>query len=205
MGGMAASAKLFEMISAGHEVRHTRAEYIALERFSNVKHEFLGGEIYAMAGGSPRHSALAGNMITLLSLGLRGKPCVVHTSDLRVRIAEADLDTYPDVSVVCREMKLDPADEHAVLNPVLVVEVTSPSTEAYDRGKKIKCYQSLPSLREIVIVSHREPHIEMLRRENDGAWSRHEARAGEALGLAVGCELPVDEIYRDPMAEGTSG
>jgi Uma2 family endonuclease len=166
-----------------------------------VRHEYLDGAIYAMAGGSPEHAAVAVNVSTLLNVGLRGRPCRVHSSDLRVRISDTGLETYPDVTVVCGRAEVDPEDPNAIHNPIVLVEVTSPSTEDYDRGEKVEHYKRIASLREIVIVSHRERLVEVLRREDGGAWSRHEARVGETVRLvSLGCELPVDEVYLDPLA-----
>jgi Uma2 family endonuclease len=184
-----------------HPSRYTRAEYIALERSSNVKHEFLDGRMYAMSGGSREHAAIAVNVSTLLNLALRGKPCAVHSSDLRVHVLDSGLETYPDASVICGKPEIDPEDKHAFTNPIVVVEVTSPTSEAYDRGEKLEHYKRIPSLREVVIVSHREKLVEVIRREEDGRWSRHEARAGGAATLvSIGCELAMEEVYRDPLA-----
>jgi Uma2 family endonuclease len=186
---------------ATNRARYTRAEYIAFERSSNAKHEYLDGAIYAMAGGSREHAAIAVNVSTLLNVALRGQSCAVHSSDLRVRVLDTGLETYPDASVVCGRPEIDPDDPHAILNPLALVEVTSPSTEAYDRGDKLEHYKRIPSLLEVVIVSHREQLVEVIRREQDGSWSRHEARRGGAVKLAsLGCELPVDEVYRDALA-----
>ncbi|MGH7439316.1 MAG: Uma2 family endonuclease [Polyangiaceae bacterium] len=183
--------------------RYTRAEYRAVERSSNVKHEFLEGAIRAMAGGTRDHALVSANVIASLNLALRGRPCAVHSSDLRIRVVDTGLETYPDASVLCGHAELDSEDSHVVLNPVLLVEVTSPSTEAYDRGKKVEHYERIVALQEIVLVSHREKLVEVLRREGDGSWSRHEARRGEAAQLrSIGCELAVDEVYRDPLAAG---
>jgi Uma2 family endonuclease len=187
------------MVARPH-TRYTRAEYVALERCSNVKHEFLDGTIYAMSGGTREHAAYAGNVIALLHAALRGRPCTVPTSDLRIRVLETGLETYPDVSVVCGKADMDADDPHALSNPIVLVEVTSPSTEEYDRGEKLQHYQRIASLREVVFVSHRERLVEVLRREADGSWSRHEARRGGATKLeSIGCELPVDEVFRDPL------
>lgn len=187
--------------AAVHPVRFTRKEYVSLERVSNVKHEFLDGVVYAMSGGSPEHAAIAANVITLLSVALHGKPCRVHTSDLRIRVLETGLETYPDVSVVCDKPETDPDDPHAITNPTVLVEVLSPSTEAYDRGEKLRHYEQIPSLREVVLVDHRERLLEVHRREADGAFPRHEAgRGGVAKLVSLGCELPVDEVYRDALA-----
>jgi Uma2 family endonuclease len=189
-------------MAANPRPRYTRAEYVAFERGSNVKHEYLDGVIYAMAGGTREHAQVAVNVTTLLSTALRGRPCGVSSSDLRVRVADTGLDTYPDASVVCGQAELDPDDRHALLNPLVLVEVTSPSTEAYDRGDKLENYKRIPSLREVVLVSHREALVEVIRREGDGTWTRHEARRGEVARLeCLGCEMAVDEVFRDPLAQ----
>jgi Uma2 family endonuclease len=187
-------------MAATDRARYTRAEYIAFERASNARHEYLDGAIYAMAGGSREHAVIAGNAIAALHVALRDRPCAVHTSDLRIRVVDTGLETYPDASVVCGRAEIDPDDPHVVLNPIVLVEVTSPSTEAYDRGEKLRHYEHIPSLREVVIISHRERLVEVIRREDDGSWSRHEARRGSARLTSLGCELVVDEIYRDPLA-----
>jgi Uma2 family endonuclease len=188
------------MALASHRVHYTRADYIGLERASNVKHEYLDGVIYAMAGGSPEHAAIAANVITALSVALRERPCRVHSSDLRVRVLETGLEAYPDVTIVYGRAEIDPADRSVVTNPIVVVEVTSPSTEEYDRGEKLAHYKQIPSLREIVFVSHDERAVEVVRREESGAWSTHAARPGERATLAsLGCEISVDEVYRDPL------
>jgi Uma2 family endonuclease len=120
---------------------------------------------------------------------------------LRIRVVDTGLETYPDASVVCGQVEVDSDDAHAVLNPIVVVEVTSASTEAYDRGDKLEHYKRIPSLREVVIVSHRERLIEVIRREEDGTWSRHEARSGNDAQLtSIGCALSVEDVYRDPLA-----
>ncbi len=191
------------MAQATHPVHYTRAEYRAFERSNNAKHEYLDGVIYAMAGGTREHAAIAVNVSTLLSVGLRGRACAVHSSDLRVRVVETGLETYPDVTVVCGKAQVDPDDSHAITNPVVVVEVTSSSTEEYDRGEKLAHYKRIPSLREVVLVGHRERAVEVVRREQDGSWTTHEARAGGSVKLvSLGCELPVDEVYRDPLVGG---
>ncbi len=188
-------------MSQAHRVHYTREEYIGLERSSNVKHEYFDGVIYAMAGGSREHAAIAVNVNTLLSMGVRGRPCQVHSSDLRIRIVDTGLETYPDVTVLCGRAEYDAADRNVVTNPIVVVEVTNPSTEEYDRGEKLDHYKRIPSLREIVVIGHRERVLEIVRREEGGRWTRHEARPGEVATLiSIGCDLSVDEVYRDPLA-----
>jgi len=184
-----------------HRLHYTRAEYISFERASNGRHEYLNGVIYAMAGGSPEHAAIAVNVSTALNVALRGRPCRVHSSDLRIRVLATGLETYPDVTVVCGHAEIDPDDRHVVTNPIVVVEITSPSTEEYDRGEKLEHYQRIASLREVVLVSHREKSIEVVRRQDGGEWAREGARSGGSARLeSLGCELLVADVYRDPLA-----
>jgi Uma2 family endonuclease len=180
--------------------RYTIGEFVRLEEYSNVRHEFLDGQVYAMAGGTPEHGSRAANVIGLLTAQLRGRPCRVQTSDVRIRVASTGLDTYPDVSVVCGREERDRDDPDAIANPILLVEVLSPSTEEYDRGEKFDHYQRIDSLREVVFVAHDEWRVEVMRRVGSG-WTSIAARRGESLVLeSVACTLPVDEIYRDPLA-----
>jgi Uma2 family endonuclease len=177
-------------------------DYVVLEEHSLVKHEYLAGEIYAMAGGMPGHAALAGMVITLLGIQLQSG-CRVYTSDLRVRIVETDMATYPDVSVVCGPIERAGDDRIAVVNPIVVVEVTSASTEQYDRNAKLAHYRFLPSLREVLIVSHREPRLTLHQRRDTG-WDTSEFRGGQTVELAsIAAHLPVDEVYRDGFDELT--
>jgi Uma2 family endonuclease len=179
--------------------RYTYQEYLAHERASNVRHEFFDGEIYAMAGGSREHAAICVNVSTALAMQLRGHGCQTHSSDLRVRVLETGLATYPDVTVVCGPPAYGEDDRHTVTNPTLVVEV-SPSTAAYDRGEKLAHYKRIPALREIVLVAHDERLIEVWQRGGDGAWTRREARTGAIVLAAVPCTLAVDDVYRDELA-----
>lgn len=153
-----------------------------------------------MAGGTPTHAAICVNVSSSLRAQLRGRGCQVYSSDLRIRVLETGLATYPDVTVVCKQAELDPEDRNTVTNPTLVVEVLSPSTAAYDRGEKLENYKRIPSLREVVLVAHDEQLIEVWRRGDDGAWSRREARHGRLALTAVDCTLTVDDVYRDELA-----
>lgn len=176
--------------------RYTFDDYLALETSSTVRHEFLAGEIYAMAGGTPQHAALAVALSAALLAQTRGGPCRVHSSDLRVRALATGLTTYPDVTVVCGPYESDPQDKNTIVNPRLLVEITSDSTEEYDRGEKLDSYRRIPSLEAVVLVSHREQLLEVFERRNDGSWRRSEARAGASLSIeALGATLLVDEIY----------
>ncbi len=177
-------------------------EYVLLEQMSTVKHEYLEGEVWAMAGGTPEHAAIAANVIRLLGERLRGKRCRVFTSDLRIRVRETGLGTYPDASVICDEVELDPEDPkgHTAVNPILLVEVLSPSTQDYDAGEKLEHYRRIPSLREILLVSHERRQVTLWSREG-GAWTSRAAGEGERVELTgLGCELSVDEIYFDPLS-----
>jgi Uma2 family endonuclease len=126
----------------------TFRDYVEVEERGSLKHEFLEGRVWAMAGGSARHAALTARIISALTVQLRDRRCEVFTSDLRVRIVETGLATYPDASVVCGKLELDPEDPkgHTVTNPVLVVEILSPSTQDYDRGEKREHFQRIASL-----------------------------------------------------------
>jgi Uma2 family endonuclease len=180
----------------------TYAEYFEFEDRSVEKHEFLNGEVFAMSGGTIEHARLAGAVIGALTEVLRGRPRAVYSSDLRIRIRATGLTTYPDVSVVCGgKAEVDAEDPYAIVNPVLLVEVLSDSTEAYDRGEKAAHYRHLPSLREYVLVSQRRPRIEVQRRNEAGRWEIYEYESGSQAELAsIGCSIAVDEVYRDPFA-----
>jgi Uma2 family endonuclease len=188
------------MSSFARQLHYTYEQYLALEEESSVRHEYLDGEIYAMAGGSPDHAALAGAVIRVI--GARLPPgCRIFTSDLRVRIPATGLSTYPDAAVICGRTQRAHDDGLAVVNPALLVEVTSKSTEDYDRGEKLRQYQLLPSVRDILIVSHREAQIALHRRVGD-EWQVVEARQGDLIRLeSVAAVLAVDEVYRDGLED----
>lgn len=184
------------MTSLAHRVRYSWDEYLALEASSNVKHEFLGGQIYAMAGGTPEHAALKAAVTGLLFGQIRASRCRAHDSDLRVRVPETGLATYPDVTVVCGPYERDPSDKNSVNNPTLIVEVLSPSTEEYDRGDKFEHYKRIAALRQYVLVSHRERQIEVWSRAESGGWTQAIARGGGRVVLeSIGAELAVDDVY----------
>lgn len=179
----------------------TYAEYLAAEATSGVRHEFLNGEVWAMAGGTPEHAALAAALIGELGAALRGKPCRVYTSDLRVRVLATGLSTYPDVSVVCGSLETVAEDPDAITNPVLLAEVPSDTTEAYDRGAKAAHYRRLASLHEYVLVSQAEQLVEVYRRTEAGRWELLEGRPGDRIELrSLGIGLDVAAIYANPLA-----
>jgi Uma2 family endonuclease len=186
--------------------RYAYADYVTIESDSSVKHEYFDGEIYAMAGGTPDHARLAANFIAALRSRLPAG-CFAFTSDLRIRIPATGLSTYPDVTIVCGKTQRAQDDRLAVTNPVLVAEVTSPSTEEYDRGEKVVHYKELPSLREIVLISHSRDHVELHRRQPDGSWTRTEVGLGESISLsAIGGDVEIAAIYEGGFEDaGASG
>lgn len=186
------------VIARSHTVRYALEEYLALEAASNTKHEFLDGQIYAMAGGTPEHSALTASFAATLHAQLRGGSCRVHSSDLRVRVSETGLVTYPDVTVVCGPWVRDPSDTNTVVNPTLVVEVLSRTTQAYDRGEKREHYMRIPTLQAIVLAAHDRPELEVWTRRDGDRWDRALYGAGEAVVLAaIGARVEVDAVYRE--------
>jgi Uma2 family endonuclease len=174
---------------------HTYAEYLAVERDSERKHEFDDGEIYAMAGGSRRHSALALRIGAALD-AVRRAGCTAFQSDLRIRVLATGRATYPDASVVCGPIEGDPAEPGGatVTNPTLIVEVLSPSTEHDDRGAKWQHYQQIASLAEYVLVSQSEPRIEHYRRIPGGGWEYRDVSAG-TLTLVTGAVVDLATLY----------
>jgi Uma2 family endonuclease len=181
--------------------RYTYEDYRRFEETTDARHEYLHGQILAMAGGTPEHAALATAIIGLFERQLAGRPCYPFSSDLRVRVRATGLATYPDVTVICGDLERDPEDPNAGVNPTVLVEILSPSTEEYDRGEKFAHYRQVPSLREYLLVSHRERRIERWWRRETDEWERQSAGRGEVLHLsAVGIDLDLDAIYeRSPL------
>lgn len=183
----------------------TYPEYVAREATSDVKHEFVRGEVFAMAGGTIEHARLSTAVAVELGNALRGRRCAVYGSDLRIRVRATDLATelctYPDVSVVCQQAEALPDDPHAIVNPTVIVEVLSDSTEAYDRGAKAAHYRRLASLREYVLVNQHERRIEVYHRNERGLWELSEAGPGERIALpSLDVALAVDAVYADPLS-----
>jgi Uma2 family endonuclease len=168
---------------------------------SDVKLEYCDGEIYGMAGGTPLHAELIASVIGLLHNAFRGN-CKVYASELRVRIDATDLTTFPDASVVCGEQLVSAVDPHGITNPSLLFEVTSKSTEDYDRGEKLNHYRQIQSLKGLFIVSHRRPQVTVFERVGS-IWEQREYRAGERVTLvAPEFVLSVDELYAGITLDG---
>jgi Uma2 family endonuclease len=183
-------------MSTARRLHHSYTEYLQALELSGVKLEYCDGEIYAMAGGTPAHADLAASITRLLGNELLGR-CRVSSSDLKIRVEATDLSTFPDVTVVCGERRVAAIDRNAVTNPTLLVEVTSNSTEDYDRGEKLGHYKQLASLEVVLFVSHRRPQVTVIERDG-GAWKQRECRVGEAVALhSPRLSFDVDDLYRD--------
>lgn len=175
----------------------SEAEYLEIERHAECKSEFFAGEVFAMAGGTLEHSLIATNFAAEVRALLRGHPCAPYNSDLRLKVEATGLFTYPDLSVVCGPVQFADAGRDTILNPTLIGEVLSDSTEAYDRGKKFENYRHIPSLQEYLLVSQKEPRIEQFLRQTDGNWLLREAAGRDArLELpSLNITLALAEVY----------
>ncbi len=177
----------------------TEAEYFELERAAESKSEFFDGEIFAMSGGTPRHSQIGANLIGELRGLLRGGTCRPYTSDLRLKVEICGLITYPDMSVVCGPLEFADGTDDTVVNPTLVAEVLSPGTEGCDRGRKFENYRLIPSLREYLLIRQDAPQIEQFIKSQRGEWTLRAASGTDAsLALSVGdVRLKLSEVYLD--------
>lgn len=175
----------------------TPEEYLAIERKAEFRSEYFRGEMFAMAGASAKHNLIVLNAGATLREQLKPKPCVVYPSDLRVRIESSNLYTYPDLSVVCGEPKLDTDQGDVLLNPIVIVEVLSDSTEAYDRGKKFEHYRTIPTLKHYVLISQDRQSIDCFSVQADGTWVLSNCQGPEgSLHLdAIDCQLSAAEVY----------
>jgi Uma2 family endonuclease len=173
----------------------TAAEYLAWERKQPVKHEFFHGEVFAMAGGTPRHNALGVSVGAELRALLRSRGCSVLSSDQRLAFPPEARYVYPDVTVICGPPVFQPGTDDVIMNPAILVEVLSSSTEEYDRGLKWAGYQRVDSLTDYLLVAQAEARIEHYRRNADGSWTYRSAGPGEHVVLTGSDELAVDAIY----------
>ena len=175
----------------------TPNEYLAWERQAETKSEYREGVIVAMAGASPEHIAITGNIYGELYGQLKGRNCQVFGSDLRISVETCDAYYYPDVTVVCEPPQFLNLGAATLVNPTLLVEVLSDSTEIKDRNEKWECYQTLESLKTYVLVAQDRPRIEIYVRQTDGSWSYKEVKGLEATVKldAIGCELRLSDVY----------
>src|SRR5882762_9016170 len=175
----------------------TPEQYLEIERKAEYKSEYFGGEMFAMAGASREHCLLSANLLAILHLQLRTRSCEIYTSDMRVRITRTGLYTYPDVTVVCGEPRFTDDVVDTLINPTFLAEVLSPSTEAYDRGRKFEHYRSLESLSEYLLVAQDRMHADLYTRQPDGSWVLREAsQAEDTLELrSIACHISMEDLY----------
>ena len=184
------------MSSAATKIRFTPQEYLALERKSETRNEYYNGEIFAMAGASREHNLTVANLLRDIGNQLEDRPCESYPSDMRVSIEATGLYTYPDVSVVCGEPRFQDREVDTLLNPTVIVEVLSPSTEAYDRGDKFRHYRRIDSLREFVLISQDRMMVERYTRQGKDWVLSDMTDPDQVLKLeSIGCQIPLDRIY----------
>ena len=184
-------------MSAHSKTLLTEAEYLERERKAEYKSEYYQGEMFAMSGASEMHNLLAGNLYAALHGQLRRRSCRVFGSDMRVRVSATGLYTYPDVVVVCGDRKFADNEFDTLLNPTLLAEILSPSTEAYDRGRKAEHYRQIESLAEYLLVAQDRVHVDLYTRQPDGTWSLKDAsRPEETIELrSIECVLSLADLY----------
>ena len=175
----------------------TPEEYLASERKSEAKSEYFGGEVFAMVGASKRHNLIAANLIRILGNQLLDRPCNVYPSDMRVKINATGKYTYPDIVVACDEERFDDEEKDTLLNPVVIIEVLSESTEAYDRGKKFEHYQRLESLTDYLLVAQDPYRVEQYVRQEGREWRYSEYHNAEDVVKvnSIGCALALKDVY----------
>lgn len=179
-------------------------DYLAWEAQQPGRSEYVAGEVFAMAGGEDRHASASLNLAIALRAELRGGPCRVYMSDVKLRVEAADAYFYPDVFVTCSAADL--ADRLVKREPLLVAEVLSDSTAAYDRGGKFAAYRQLPSLREVLFIDVSRRVVDLYRRGGDGLWVLHPLQAGDTMVLSsLGLSVPVDRIFDDLEGDGLEG
>ena len=182
-------------------------EYLALERAAETKSEYYDGQMFAMSGASEPHNVITVNLSREISTQLRGRPCRTYSNDMRVRVSETGLYTYPDVVVVCGERRFDDAQRDTLLNPTLLIEVLSPSTELYDRVKKFAQYRQLESLTDYLLVAQDRPAVDHYTKQGDQDWLLRavEGLEGRIDLPSVGCSFLLSDIYENvdfPAEEG---
>jgi len=175
----------------------TPDEYLAIERLAETKSEYHSGEVFAMAGGSAPHAEVAANFIGELRARSKGGPCRIYSSDMRIAVAGERNFVYPDVSGLCVEPRFRDATRDVLLNPSFVVEVLSPGTEAYDRGRKLAIYMAVPSIVEIVLVSQDQVRVDKYTRQPDGVWRFDglEGREAHVRFESLGCAIVLADFF----------
>lgn len=175
----------------------TSAEYLEFERQSEVKHELIDGEIFEMAGATKRHTLISANLLRSIGNQLFERDCNAYGSDMRVKISATEKYTYPDVVAVCGEEFFEDSTEDTLLNPMLIIEVLSKSTEGYDRGAKFEYYQTIESFQEYVLISPEPFRVEQFVRKSKNEWTYFEFRSAEDVVKlhSINCEIVLKDIY----------
>ena len=188
--------------------RITPQEYLIRERQASTKSEFYRGEVVEMVRSTANHSLIAANFMGEAGNVLKGRPCTVFNSDLRVQVQATGLYTYPDATIVCGEQIFDDDHRDTLLNPTVIVEVLSDSTEKYDRGKKSNHYRQIKSLKELILIAQDRPQVERFTRQPNGDWLFHEQTelSAEFESKSLGISVAMSELYRgvkfEPTEEG---
>jgi Uma2 family endonuclease len=184
-------------MSSQPKTKYTPEEYLVIDRQSDFKNEYLNGEIFAMTGASRKHNLITINVATSLNSQLKGRQCEVYANDMRVKVSSSGLYTYPDVVVVCGSPEFEDIEIDTLINPALIIEVLSKSTEGYDRGDKFGHYRKLESLLEYVLISQDKHHLEHYIRQSDNQWLLSEAGDLQArIDLpSIDCKLGLADIY----------
>lgn len=184
-------------MSAIPKIYLTPAEYLAFERQSDVKHEYFRGELFAMSGASQNHVTIFMNTSHLLVGQLKGRSCRTFGADMRVKVSPTGLYTYPDLVVVCGRPRFEDKELDTLLNPTVIIEILSKSTEAYDRGEKFAQYRTLDTLLDYLLVSQDKPRIERFTRQADGGWLLTESAGLDAVMSieSIQCQLPLADVY----------
>ena len=179
----------------------TPEEYLERERKAEYKSEYSNGEIFAMSGASRAHNLIAMHLYGIVDRHLRGKKCHAYPSDMRVLVASTGLYTYPDLSATCDQPRYSDAQVDTLLNPTLLVEIISSTTEDYDRGKKARLYRDMPSLKELLLIAQDQYDLELYRRQDDGNWILFHAVGLEAsIELtSIGLALPLRDLYENVL------
>ncbi len=181
----------------------TPEQYLEIERFSELRHEFLDGLVYAMAGESPDHSTICFNLASIIGSQIRETSCRGFSPNMKVRTGLGDLYAYPDLMILCGQPRFHDDHGDVLLNPTVIFEVLSPSTEKYDRGEKFRRYRTeIDSLKDYVLVSQDKIGIEHHHREADGTWSSREITGPEGMLVlsSIDCHVPLAEVYRNTKA-----
>lgn len=184
------------MVAAGAATTFTEREYLALEAVAEIRHEFVAGQIVGMAGAELDHNQICTNVTTALVASIGERPCRVIGSDQRVKVEATSEYIYPDVVVVCGEPKLVEPSPRSLVNPDVIVEVLSPTTERYDRGTKWVAYQQIPTLTDYLLVASDRRHVEHFQRDTDDSWTQRVAKADAPLTLSDGTAIDVGRLYR---------